>query len=67
MNEREFDVIVLGAGPAGATAATVLAQQGRRVLILDRAKFPRKVPCGGWLTGEKYYTQRHERNPCKCY
>ncbi len=51
MSEREFDVIVLGAGPAGATAATVLARQGRRVLLLDRAKFPRKVPCGGWLTG----------------
>ncbi len=51
MSKSEFDVIVLGAGPAGAIAATALAQKKRRVLLLERAKFPRKVPCGGWLTG----------------
>lgn len=51
MSACEFDVIVLGAGPAGSTAATTLAQQGRRVLLLERAKFPRQVPSSGWLTG----------------
>lgn len=35
------DVLVLGAGPAGATAALVLARAGRRVLLLDRSRFPR--------------------------
>ena len=40
------DVIVTGAGPAGSIAATVLARQGRRVLMLDRASFPRDKPCG---------------------
>src|SRR6188472_4523459 len=41
-----FDVIVCGAGPAGAIAATVLARGGARVLMLDRARFPRAKLCG---------------------
>jgi flavin-dependent dehydrogenase len=41
-----FDVIVCGAGPAGAVAATVLARRGVRVLMLDRARFPRPKLCG---------------------
>ena len=36
-----YDVIVIGAGPAGSSAATVLAENGRRVLVLEREKFPR--------------------------
>ena len=41
-----FDVIIAGAGPAGAVAATVLARGGARVLVLDRARFPRDKLCG---------------------
>jgi len=41
-----FDVIVCGAGPAGAIAATVLARGGARVLMVDRARFPRPKLCG---------------------
>ncbi|MFG2910098.1 NAD(P)/FAD-dependent oxidoreductase [Kitasatospora sp. NPDC048286] len=37
----EFDVIVIGGGPAGATTAGLLAQRGHRVLVLDRERFPR--------------------------
>ncbi len=37
----DFDVIVIGGGPAGATTAALLAQRGRRVLVLDRERFPR--------------------------
>src|SRR5437870_3802677 len=40
-NERDYDVLVIGAGPAGCAAATVLAEQGHRVLVLEREKFPR--------------------------
>ncbi len=36
-----YDVIVIGAGPAGSSAATVLVENGRRVLVLEREKFPR--------------------------
>lgn len=39
--DSEFDVLVVGGGPAGATCATILAQHGRRVLLLEAAKFPR--------------------------
>jgi|CXWK01.1.fsa_nt_gi geranylgeranyl reductase family protein len=42
----EHDVIVVGAGPAGATTATALAQQGHDVLLIDRQTFPRDKVCG---------------------
>lgn len=47
---RSYDVIVVGAGPAGSVTAYRLAQLGRSVLLLDRARFPRDKPCGGGLT-----------------
>ncbi len=44
---RSWDVIVVGAGPGGSTAAYDLARAGVDVLLLDRADFPRDKPCGG--------------------
>jgi geranylgeranyl reductase family protein len=48
---RRYDTIVVGAGPAGSTAAYRLAAAGADVLLLDRARFPRDKPCGGGVTG----------------
>ncbi len=45
-----FDVVVVGAGPAGSTTAYRLASAGKSVLLLDKARFPRDKPCGGGLT-----------------
>ncbi len=42
-----YDVIVVGAGPAGSTAARESALRGLSVLMLDKAEFPRDKPCGG--------------------
>ena len=47
---ERFDAIVVGAGPAGSTAALRLAWGGARVLMIDRERFPRDKPCGGGLT-----------------
>jgi len=47
---ERFDAIVVGAGPAGSTTAYRLASAGARVLLLDKARFPRDKPCGGGMT-----------------
>jgi geranylgeranyl reductase family protein len=47
---EQFDVIVIGAGPAGSTAAYRLASKGAHVLLLDKARFPRDKPCGGAIS-----------------
>ncbi len=43
--KSEYDVIVSGAGPAGSTCALFLARAGRRVLVLEKASFPRDKIC----------------------
>jgi geranylgeranyl reductase family protein len=43
------DVIVVGAGPAGSTAAKLLADRGYSVLLVDRANFPRHKTCASWI------------------
>ncbi|MGR4853993.1 geranylgeranyl reductase family protein [Streptomyces sp. LARHCF252] len=48
---RTWDVIVVGAGPAGATAARVAAENGCATLLLERAAIPRYKTCGGGLIG----------------
>ncbi len=41
MNHTDYDVVVIGGGPAGSTLSTLLVRQGYRVLLLEREKFPR--------------------------
>ncbi len=47
---NHYDTVIVGAGPAGASAARVLAEGGARVLLVEKAKLPRYKPCGGGLT-----------------
>ena len=49
--ERAWDVVVAGAGPAGAVAARQLALRGANVLLADRASFPRWKVCGCCVNG----------------
>ena len=45
----KYDVVVVGAGPAGSTAAKYLAEKGVKTLLIDKESFPRDKPCGGGL------------------
>jgi len=47
--EATYDVVIVGAGPAGCGAALRAAQLGARAAIVDQADFPRQRPCAGWL------------------
>jgi geranylgeranyl reductase family protein len=49
--DMNFDVVVVGAGPAGSSAALVLAEAGFRVALLEKALLPRYKTCGGGLLG----------------
>ena len=49
---RHWDVVVAGAGPAGSATALLLSRAGMRVLLLDRARFPREKPCSEYLSPE---------------
>jgi flavin-dependent dehydrogenase len=44
------DIIVVGGGPAGASCAWTLRQNGREAVVLDKEPFPRTKPCAGWIT-----------------
>ena len=46
---NQFDVAIVGAGPAGSSTAITLAQRGYQVALLDRAMFPRDKLCGDFL------------------
>lgn len=48
----KYDIIVIGAGPAGSSAAITLSQSGCRVLLLEKSRFPREKLCGEFLTPE---------------
>ena len=50
MNASEFNVVIVGGGPAGSSAARTLAVAGINVCLIDKSVFPRDKLCGGLLT-----------------
>jgi len=46
----KYDAVVIGGGPSGSAAAYTLAKKGKKVLIIDKDKFPRQKLCGGMMT-----------------
>ena len=50
--DKRWDAVIVGAGPAGSATALLLARGGARVLLLDRARFPREKPCSEYLSPE---------------
>jgi len=55
MNLKEYDVIIVGAGPSGSVCALHLARKGLRIAIVDKDFFPREKTCGDGLTGYVLY------------
>jgi flavin-dependent dehydrogenase len=45
-----YDLIIIGAGPAGSTLAHTLKDSNRRILVIDKQTFPRDKTCAGWVT-----------------
>jgi flavin-dependent dehydrogenase len=50
MSSADTDVLIVGAGPAGSAAAVHLARAGWRVVVADRAAFPRDKPCSEYMS-----------------
>ena len=51
---KKYDVIIIGAGPAGSYAAYILAKSKIKVLVIDKYSFPRYKPCAGGLTAKAF-------------
>lgn len=69
INLTKYDVVVVGAGPAGSTAAKNLAEKKVNVLLLDKAKFPRDKPCAGGIPARvwKCFPYIQEQNLIESY
>jgi menaquinone-9 beta-reductase len=62
----DFDLIIVGAGPAGSNAASVALDAGLRVVQIDSARFPRVKPCAGGVTMKAAASLRYSLDPSVC-
>ena len=51
---EDFDAVVIGGGPGGATTAMLLARAGWSVAVIERQRFPRRKVCGEYLSGANW-------------
>jgi len=51
LNETHYDIIIIGAGPAGTACALALRESGLRVALVDKSTFPRDKTCGDAIPG----------------
>ena len=58
MGAELFDVVVIGAGPAGSAAAATVARAGHSVALIDRKAFPRDKLCGQTSAARCYHPGR---------
>lgn len=63
---NDFDIIIVGAGPAGSNAAAVALDAGLRVVQIDGARFPRVKPCAGGVTLKAAAALRYSLDPSVC-
>ncbi len=61
--DRDADVIVVGAGPAGSTAARYCAQAGLKTLLIEKERLPRYKPCGGCLSPKTVHLLDFDLSP----
>jgi geranylgeranyl reductase family protein len=59
----DYDVVVVGAGPGGTTAARFCAQVGLKTLIIEKDKMPRYKPCGGCLSPKTVHLLGFDLSP----
>ena len=52
MNLREFDIVIIGGGPAGSSSAILLSKKGYSVSLIEKKSFPREVLCGEFISKE---------------
>ena len=62
----DYDAIVVGGGPSGATAAALLAKAGWRVAVVEKAPFPRRKVCGEFISETTWPLLRHWAWPLHC-
>ena len=55
MSSKPYDVVIVGAGPAGAALAIHASRAGRRVVVIDTAHFPRQKVCGEYLSSAAWH------------
>ncbi len=61
--DRDVDVIVVGAGPGGSTAARFCAQAGLKTLLIEKERLPRYKPCGGCLSPKTVHLLGFDLSP----